>query len=256
MKKRKIIGLDIGGTKITGVLWDGHKALTALTIPTPKSLVAFKSALINLVLKLQVTGKVEYLGVGMAGFVDNKRQLVLSSRNLPFINKLSFKSVFKNLGLKKIIADNDASCFLKAEIVLNQLKSKNVIGIIYGTGVGGAFYLKRKFYRGVNNLGGEVGRIVINHKLTWEDEFKIYRDKNNYKKLAVLTAQRLAVLVKLFSPQKVIFGGGVAVNSGSKFLPQASKQLKILLKDKRQMPKLTVSRIKHAGAIGAALLFK
>lgn len=256
MTHKNIIGLDIGGTKITGIVWNGGKILKVKTISTPKTLVAFRRELLNLVEKLKVSGEVEYLGVGMAGFVDNKHQTVLSSPNLPFINKLSFKSLFKNLEFKKIAVDNDASCFLKAEIFLGKLKNKNIIGIIYGTGVGGAFYLKGKFYRGVNNLGGEIGQMILNNKLTWEDEFKIYRDKNNYKKLAFLTAQRLAVLIKLFSPEKIIFGGGVATNSGSKFIPQATSQLRVLLANKKQVPKILISRFKHAGAIGATLLFK
>ena len=42
------IGIDIGGTKINGIVWDGKKIVEQLTIVTPKTLYDFEKSILKL----------------------------------------------------------------------------------------------------------------------------------------------------------------------------------------------------------------
>lgn len=252
---KKVIGLDIGGTKITGVVWDGRSVVKELTIVTPRTLFEFRHNLGKLVNFLRGRETITRIGVGMAGSIDAKKKLAISSPNIRYVHNFSFSEVFKDLGFSKISVDNDASCFLKAEVKLGQAKGfKNVVGIILGTGVGGALYLNGKFYRGAGNLGGEIGRIPMAESANWEQEYQKFRDRRDFKQLARLTGKGLYVLVKLFNPEVFVFAGSVATKEHAKFLSAAKKELKGLLGDKQPVPALLVSQLPYPGAVGAAVL--
>jgi predicted NBD/HSP70 family sugar kinase len=252
---KKIIGLDIGGTKITGIVWDGREVVKELTIVTPRTLFEFRHNLGKLVNFLRGRDKITQLGIGMAGSIDKKKKTVISSPNIRYIRNFSFVEVFKSHGFKKIYVDNDASCFLKAEIRLGQVKGyKHVVGLIFGTGVGGALYLNGNYYRGAENLGGEVGRIPMSPSSNWEEEYQKYRDRRDFKNLSRLVAKALYVLVKIFNPEAFVLSGSVALKEHAKYLPAAKKQLKALLAEKQNMPEIFISKINNAGAIGAATL--
>ena len=129
-----------------------------------------------------------------------------------------------------------------------------MVGLILGTGVGGAMYLGGKYYRGEENLGGEVGRIPMGSGQNWEQEYQKYRDRRDFKNLARLTAKGLYVLVKIFNPEAFVLAGSVAVKEHAKFLPTAKKELKQLLAAKQKVPEIFISKVNHAGAVGAASL--
>lgn len=252
---KKIIGLDIGGTKITGIVWDGKNIVKEMTIVTPKTLFEFRHNLGKLVNFLKGRDKIDQLGIGMAGFIDKKMKLAISSPNIRYIQNFSFTEVSKEMGFKKVLVDNDASCFLKTEVKFGQAKGlKHVVGLIFGTGVGGALYLDGRYYRGAENLGGEVGRIPLVTGSSWEQEYQKYRDRRDFKNLSRLTAKGLYTLVKIFNPDAFVLGGSVAVKEHAKFLPAAKRELKHLLAEKQKMPKIFISKINNAGAIGVANL--
>lgn len=255
--KKLIIGLDIGGTKIDGVVWDGQEVVKQLTIVTPKTLFEFTHNLGKLVAFLRGKDQIVKLGVGMAGLADKSKKILSSSPNIRYIKNYSFEKFGKSLGFKTIGLDNDASCFLSAELALGEAKgNKNVIGVIMGTGLGGALYLNGKFYRGAENFGGEIGKMSVGSGQTWEQEFQKFRDKKDYVNLVKVTTKGFYILVKVFNPESFVLGGAVAENLPTKYLKQISGNLKPLLLDRQLVPNIFVNKIKHSGAIGAALLVK
>ncbi|MCL5009159.1 MAG: ROK family protein [Patescibacteria group bacterium] len=254
---KKTIGLDIGGTKITGVVWDGKSIVKELTIVTPKTLFEFRHNLGKLVNFLRGRDRIDQIGIGMAGFVDKKNKLVLASPNIRYIKNFSLQKQFKELGFKKIAADNDAGCFLRAEVLAGEAKPfKHAVGLIFGTGVGGAFFFDGRPYRGADNLGGEVGRLFVGGSPSWETEYQKSRDQRDFKRLAQLTANGLFMLVQILNPEVFVLGGGVAVKEGGKFLPAVKKDLKRRLLDRQRVPEILISKLNNAGAVGAALLLK
>ncbi len=80
------------------------------------------------------------------------------------------------------------------------------------------------------------------------------RDKEDFKSLGMLLGRTFAGLTNIFEPEAIILGGGVALNEQRKFLPEAEKELGRFVFDSRKRPRILVSRLNQAGALGAALL--
>lgn len=250
-----IIGLDIGGSKIAGIAYNG-RILEALTIVTPKNLFEFEKNLIKLADFLSARGKPDKIGIGMAGLLDIKRGVLLNSPNLRFLNGLNLVKLFQANGFKNIKLDNDANCFTRAELMLGQGKNfNNFLAFTLGTGIGGGMVIGRKIYRGLTNRAGEFGHLVIEGEYL-EQQFKPARDRHNDNALGGMLGQAFASLANALAPEAIILGGGVATDKRRHFLPVAKKQMNKFLFDKTSEPKLLVSKLKNAGALGAALLWK
>ncbi len=249
------IGVDIGGTKITGALFLNHKPLKELTIATPKNFADFKHGLIKLVDFLSVGEKTYGVGIGMAGLVDAQKGLVVYSPNIKFIKKFELTEFFKLNGYKKVKIDNDANCFTRAELILGHGKKlNNFLALTLGTGIGGGIVVNRNLYRGKNNAGGELGHILVNEEFL-ETVFKKARDYKNNQALGKILGQAFATLTNIFSPEAIILGGGVSVDKNRHFISIANLEMKKYLFNKTFVPKILVSKINNAGAVGAALLF-
>src|SRR5690242_20222633 len=100
-----VIGLDIGGTKISGVLFAGAKAVKQLSINTPHDLFNFEKNLLKLVDFLSAGEKVSAIGVGMAGLVDVKKGIVRYSPNIKFVKNLNLLKFFRLNGFKRVRVD-------------------------------------------------------------------------------------------------------------------------------------------------------
>lgn len=92
------IGLDVGGTKITGILFDGKKVVRELTVVTPKSLAQFKKSLSKLVEFLAFNHRVKGVGVGVAGIVNTKSGTIQYSPNMKFLAGFKFEKFLESLG--------------------------------------------------------------------------------------------------------------------------------------------------------------
>lgn len=120
---KNVIGIDIGGTKITGVVYDGKKVVKDLTIVTPRNLFEFERNLIKLADFLSAKIKISGVGIGMAGLVDASRGIVKYSPNIKYVRGLNLAKLFKLNGFKSVKIDNDANCFTRGELMLGQGKS-------------------------------------------------------------------------------------------------------------------------------------
>lgn len=252
---KNIIGIDIGGTKISGVVYNGKKVIDELTIVTPKNLFEFERNLLKLVDFLSAKKKVFGLGIGIAGLVDQKNGHVRYSPNIKFIRNLDLAKMFKINGIKKVKMDNDANCFARAELMLGQgRKFNNFLVLTLGTGIGGGIVINRHLYRGQNNFGGEFGHTVLGDEF-FEAAYKRFRDKKDFKRVGRVVGKALASFINIFEPEAVIIGGGFGSDRGKKYLPAARAEIGKFLFDKNAKTRILVSQLKNAGALGAALMF-
>lgn len=159
------IGIDVGGTKIRAVCVDcAGRFLRQALAPTPKHRPEALAQIVRLIKGLSDSSTMS-VGIGVPGPVDFRRQIV---RTLPNLQG------WKNVPLSKIIqkqtglpctTDNDAKCFLLAEMKIGAAKGrKNVLGLVIGTGVGGAIAINGEIYRGADGFAGEAGHMVISGK--------------------------------------------------------------------------------------------
>ena len=249
-----VIGLDIGGTKISGILYNGKKILKTITIGTPRSLSAFKVITRKVIEYLAKEEKDILLGVGIPGAVDSDGK-VLYAPNLKFLVGFNFKEFLKISKIKKIKIENDSNCFALAEARLGQGKNlKNFIGITLGTGIGGGLISNGQIYTGVHGSAGEVGHMTADEKLTYERYFQKFRDSKNYKALGNLLGRLFADIYNILDVDTIILGGSV-INSADQFIKFVKMELKDKILNKQIKPNIIISKLNNAGSIGAALLW-
>jgi glucokinase len=163
--RKYLIGVDIGGTKIhAGITTTSGEVLAAKKVPTDSNkggqiILDHVHEAIKAVWKPGVQG----IGVGIAGIVNQKKGVFISGPNLPNnLHKLRIGSWLKSKYKVPVQLDNDVHCFTLAEAEFGSAKGfSNVVGLTFGTGIGGGVILNNKLYRGRHNAAGEIGHMTI-----------------------------------------------------------------------------------------------
>jgi glucokinase len=159
-----LLGLDVGGTKVLGVVVDESGAvLDEHRVPTPANeglgLVGAMAEVVG-ALRERWSG-VGAVGAGIAGLVT-RTGVVRFSPNLPGVVELPVASMLAEAVGLPVHLDNDATCAAWAEHECGAARNIDDVALVaLGTGVGGAFVLDGVLQRGANGFAGEVGHMVV-----------------------------------------------------------------------------------------------
>ena len=167
------IGIDLGGTKIEGiVINDEGKDLKRKRILTKKNYDGTINCILSLVKEFEnYFGNSESIGIGMPGAVSKDSALVKNANSI-WLNGKPLKKDLERILNRKINLENDANCFALSEAVDGAGKGKNVVfGVIIGTGTGGGIVVNQKILQGRNNIAGEWGDITLPNRTKAEKEF-------------------------------------------------------------------------------------
>lgn len=163
-------GIDLGGTKIEAVIVNSqNKVLASARRPTPTTGGPEDVAeqMIEAVGEAAATADLETsalrgVGVGSPGVVDPETGAVSTARNLPDWEG-SFglgDALSKGLGTP-VFVGNDVQVATDAEFKLGAGKPyKSLLGVFWGTGVGGGLVLNGKPWIGRGGAG-EIGHMVV-----------------------------------------------------------------------------------------------
>jgi glucokinase len=163
-------GIDLGGTKIqTAIVDPAGKVLGEARQPTPTAggpsevARAMESALREAASAAGVKPEgLSGVGVGSPGDADEKTGVVSSARNLPEWEG-SFplgETLSKALGTG-VRVGNDVQVATEAEFHLGAGREfRSLIGVFWGTGVGGGLVLDGKPWLG-RGAAGEIGHMVV-----------------------------------------------------------------------------------------------
>lgn len=159
-----IAGIDIGGTKISAVLTDAHGALLAKgVVPAPASEggPAMADAAADLVLRLcdALGASLAGAGVGAAGVIDQDRGVVVAA-SATFTDWSGFRLADELVARLDVPVwiENDVNAFLLGELRWGAARgASDVLGIMLGTGVGGAIALHGALHHGAHGAAGEIG---------------------------------------------------------------------------------------------------
>lgn len=167
-----IWGIDLGGTKIEGIILEDAgslKVMERLRVPTESQQgydhILRQIALCLDQLKLNSGLSPKRIGIGTPGVLDPSRQ-TMKNCNTTVLNGQPLKKDLESvLGIEVQLA-NDANCFAISEtklgIVPDVVKDPEVIfGVIMGTGVGGGLVINGKSIYGRQGIGGEWGHIYL-----------------------------------------------------------------------------------------------
>ena len=161
-------GIDLGGTKIEGVILesiDNPTPLVRTRVDTEASKgyehIIGQIARLVATMEEQSGLKPTAVGIGTPGVLDPTLQ-TMKNCNTVVLNGMPLqKDLEKNLQLKIELA-NDANCFALAETHWGVVKTsapnaRMVFGVIMGTGVGGGIVMDGKIWGGRHGIGGEWG---------------------------------------------------------------------------------------------------
>lgn len=290
-KTEYAIAIDMGGTNIRGVLIDNklktHLTLHKFTEPEKGK----KKVIDNLVsvikdIKKQSKKKIRGVGISMPGFINKKGVVALGGYTLNILDGTNIKKILEKRTGLKVVIENDANCFALAEAIYGSGKKHDVVvGVIWGSGIGGGIIINKKIFHGSIGGAGEFGEMIIepNSKLkTLEDRScgkgimnrykkeggkiknagvkEIFLSKEKVAKDIIKDAVRhfglgLANLVHIINPDVLVLGGGV-----SKLPPKIYSMIRSEIKNHTH-PALVnnIKIVRHkisddAGILGAAAL--
>ncbi len=166
-KMKHLFGVDLGGTKIEGVILNAHNLdiISRIRVPTEakKGYTHILNQIKLLLKKLIDTSGIfpEKIGFGTPGCLDPYTNLIKNS-NTVSLNDKPLKHDLEELFKLPIFIANDANCFALAESHLGVVKNKfpdahTIFGIIMGTGVGGGIVINGKVLNGIHGIAGEWG---------------------------------------------------------------------------------------------------
>ncbi len=157
------IGIDLGGTKIEGILLDGAGAERARRrVPTPRGdYEATVAAVADLVRTLEREGGLAAggatVGVGTPGAISPHTGLLRNSNSVCLNGRPLDRDLSTALGRPVRLA-NDADCFALSEAVDGAgAGAATVFGVIVGTGTGGGVVVGGRLLAGANAIAGEWG---------------------------------------------------------------------------------------------------
>ncbi len=166
------IGIDLGGTKIEGIVLDGDgEEVIRYRIATPQgdymgTLQAIKDVIDYLE---SHSSHASTIGIGTPGAISTASGLMKNSNSVCMNGKPVHADIETLLGRHVSIA-NDANCFALSEATDGAAKDMRVVfGVIVGTGTGAGVVVDGRILAGSNCIAGEWGH----NPLPWPQDVEL-----------------------------------------------------------------------------------
>ncbi|MBI0294295.1 ROK family glucokinase [Streptomyces sp. PRKS01-29] len=220
------IGVDIGGTKIAaGVVDEEGSILETSQVSTPHTPEGVVDAIADAVRIVSEGHDIEAVGIGAAGYVDDKRATVLFAPNINWRHEALKDKVEQRVGLP-VVVENDANAAAWGEYRFGAgVGHDDVVCITLGTGLGGGIIIGGRLHRGRFGVAAEFGHIRVvpdgllcgcGSQGCWE-QYASGRALVRYaKQRAAATPENATVLLQL--------GDGTAEGIEGKHISDAARQ--------------------------------
>ena len=292
MEERAILGIDLGGTKISTGLISGKGEILEqpVTIPTggkdPEKVIVdriFNTIEKTLESSRLKTDDISGIGIGSTGPLDMRAGLILDCPFLPTLKNFPLReTVHTRFGLP-VFLDNDANCFALAEWYFGAgAEYQTVLGYTLGTGLGCGIVINGRIYTGATQHAGEVGtspyrNMTIEDIVSGSGISKIYKELcgmekpareiadlafkgeghaiQTWEKFGAHLAHAIAWGINMIDPDIVILGGSIA-NAMNLFAPSMERSLRQnICPLPAEVTRIVKAKLgDHAGLIGAACL--
>ncbi|MDO5047414.1 MAG: ROK family protein [Anaerococcus sp.] len=288
---KKVIGIDLGGTKINACLIDEiGNILEREEVPTnadkgrDQVLENIKEAIYKLDYK-----SASAIGIGTPGFIDAENGIVTFAGNIKGWTGLNLKEAVEKFVDLPVFVENDANIALIAEKWIGACKNyKNVVMITLGTGLGGAVYTEDGgILQGSNFQGAELGHMILypegrtctcgqlgcaeqycsgtgigreyqeltGKTASGKEVFDLIKKDPNAKEVLKSYQKNLAYFLtslrNIFDPQAIVIGGGV-IASKDLFWDGMVEKFKQVCHKPDSVEIIPAKFLNNAGVIGAA----
>jgi glucokinase len=160
---RTVIGIDLGGTKVAGIVMDADGTVISRherATPDGNSAVVM-DAVHTTVALIRAESEPVAIGVGSAGMVDFAAGAVAFAPNLPFRDVPIRDLVADRSGLPCVM-DNDANAAAWGEFRFGAGQgSRHMLLVTVGTGIGGGVVWNGALYRGAHGFAAEIGHVIV-----------------------------------------------------------------------------------------------
>ena len=155
------IGIDLGGTKIEGIVLSPAGAeISRQRVATPRDYAASLDTIAGLVHALeQAAGATGSVGVGIPGTIVPRTGRVKNANSVWLNGQPLGRDLEQRLD-RQVRVMNDANCFALSEAADGAgagAGAQVVFGVILGTGVGGGIVVNGRIVAGANLIAGEWG---------------------------------------------------------------------------------------------------
>lgn len=289
MSSGSIIGVDLGGTKTAVARYDAKSfALLAEERFSTRASEGFSTVLADIV---TAVGRMRApdttsVGIGVPGLVRQPEGILLKAPNIGNSEHVDVKGILERELNLNVFVDNDANCFTLAETLAGVAKGKKVVvGITFGTGVGGGIVIHDKIFHGANGFAAEIGHmLLVPGKPPYQTDYQRGEveqflsgtafgkrcldatDPNDYLEQGSVCdfmhpdvwreiAWLLTSIGHLLDPDMYVFGG----SAGFAFTPhlkEIEKELGNWMLPGAPIPPIAIAQLKNSATLGAALLAK
>lgn len=287
MTKTNVIGIDLGGTKCAVGRFDATtwaKIDQKVVSTAGKSFDVIMKELVECVRSMD-DGSVRAAGIGVPGLIRQPQGILLKAPNIEGSDEIPVKDILtKELGMP-VFVSNDANCFTLAEAIMGEGKGKgSVIGITFGTGVGGGIVIDGKVFEGAHGFAAEIGHMLMvpgqppyetTDKRGEVEQFlsgtamgkrcEEASSPEDYLEGAVCSFMQPQIyrevawlctnLTHLLDPDIIIFGGS-AGHALLKHVDRIEAELRRWMLPGAPLPEIAAAKTRDAGMLGAALLCK
>jgi glucokinase len=156
---RVVIGVDVGGTKMSVATLNGTPALHPTDRSSTRALIDQIVAAVGEVANGSPPAAV---GIGLPSVIEFQTGLVRSSTNIPLADVPLRTVLGERLGTA-VFVDNDATVAALAEAhdEHGRLDVRCLVMITVGTGIGGGIVIDGHAYRGATGAAGELGHTLV-----------------------------------------------------------------------------------------------
>ncbi len=161
MTKETIIGVDLGGTKVSiGKVEENrivkHASSSISAEGSEKKVLKEIIQAIEKIFDPDIAG----IGVGVPSVVDVEKGIVYNAQNIPSWKEVRLKEILERHLHKPVYINNDANCFAVGEKYFGKGKKyHNLVGVTLGTGMGSGIIINDRLYCGANCGAGEFGTV-------------------------------------------------------------------------------------------------
>ena len=160
---RATIGLDIGGTKISGCVIDSNGLVLArgrkdTPAQDPGAIVSESADLIR---ELSFEREIDAVGVACAAFIDRTGSTVLFAPNLAW-RDLPLKQLLETALELPVTVENDANAAAWGEFRFGAaVGTADMVLVTVGTGIGGGVVTNGVLLRGAFGIAAELGHMRV-----------------------------------------------------------------------------------------------
>lgn len=204
----KIMVLDIGGTAIKSSIYENGSLSDIRETPTEASLGGshVMSRAKDIISAYRKDYTFDRIGISTAGQVDPiQGSIIYANKNIPGYTGTPIKNMMEEYFHVPVAVENDVNAAAIGEAHFGAGRGqKDFACLTYGTGIGGAMFVRGQLYSGSSYSAGEFGAIVIHPKERHPEEDMF---SGCYEKYASTTAlvNRAAAYDSTLTNGRIIF---------------------------------------------------